>query len=487
MSNNNNNNSDAGIQISTKAFVTSVLILFCLMMAAGIMTHIIPAGTFEHTLIDGKESIVPGTFRFTGEGGYPIWRWFTAPIEVLWSSDAVTVISIILFIFIIGGVFTVLDKSGMLQYIMSVLVERFKDSKYKLMAVLILFFMLFGSVFGLFEELVALVPIVILLSHAMGWDSLTGLGMSALAAGFGFSSATLNPFTLGVAQELAGLPAFSGLGFRIIVFIISFLILYTFLSRYAKKIEKDPLKSSIYEEDSSMRERYSDMSALPTLANEQYLGTTVKIFAAALVLVILYVVAGFFIPALSGFSLPMMALFFLVGGLIAAKASRYGGNIFKDFVAGVGAIAPSALPILMAMSVKLIISNGGIMDTILYYVSDKVTQMGPYGAIIMIYLLVLILNFFIGSGSAKAFLLIPIIAPLADLVGLTSQMAVQAFCFGDGFTNMLYPTNPLLMITLGVTVVSYPKWFKFTIGIQLMMMIVNIAFLLLAVAIGYGA
>ncbi|MBQ4596289.1 MAG: hypothetical protein IJB14_04875, partial [Firmicutes bacterium] len=107
MSNNNNNNSDAGIQISTKAFVTSVLILFCLMMAAGIMTHIIPAGTFEHTLIDGKESIVPGTFRFTGEGGYPIWRWFTAPIEVLWSSDAVTVISIILFIFIIGGVFTV--------------------------------------------------------------------------------------------------------------------------------------------------------------------------------------------------------------------------------------------------------------------------------------------------------------------------------------------------------------------------------------------
>ena len=127
------------------------------------------------------------------------------------------------------------------------------------------------------------------------------------------------------------------------------------------------------------------------------------------------------------------------------------------------------------------------MDTILYYVSDKVTQMGPYGAIIMIYLLVLILNFFIGSGSAKAFLLIPIIAPLADLVGLTSQMAVQAFCFGDGFTNMLYPTNPLLMITLGVTVVSYPKWFKFTIGIQLLMMVVNIAFLLLAVAIGYGA
>lgn len=483
----NKNNNDAGIQISTKSFLSSVFILFCLMMAAGILTHIIPGGSFEKTIIDGKESIVPGTFQFTGDGGYPIWRWFTAPIEVLWSSDAVTVISIILFILIIGGVFTVLDKSGMLQYIMNTLVERYKDSKYKLMAVLILFFMLFGSVFGLFEELVALVPIVIILSHAMGWDSLTGLGMSALAAGFGFSSATLNPFTLGVAQELAGLPAFSGLGFRIMVFIISFMMLYTFLSRYAKKIERNPQKSSVYNEDLSLREKYSDVTTLEPLANEQYLGKTVKIFACALLFVILYVVAGFFIPVLSGFALPVMALFFLVGGLIAAKASRYGGNMLKDFISGVGAIAPSAVPILMAMSVKLIISNGGIMDTILYYVSDKVTSMGPYGAIVMIYLLVLCLNFFIGSGSAKAFLLIPIISPLAELVGLTGQMAVQAFCFGDGFTNMLYPTNPLLMITLGVTVVSYPKWFKWTIGIQLLMCLINIALLFLAVLIGYGA
>jgi uncharacterized ion transporter superfamily protein YfcC len=180
-----------------------------------------------------------------------------------------------------------------------------------------------------------------------------------------------------------------------------------------------------------------------------------------------------------------MALFFLVGGLIAAKASRYGGNIFKDFIKGVGGIAPSALLILMAMSVKLIITNGGIMDTILYYASETVSQMGPYGAIIMIFLLVLTLNFFVGSGSAKAFLLIPIIAPMADLVGLTRQMAVQAFCFGDGFTNMLYPTNPLLMITLGVTVVSYPKWFKWSIGLQLLMLAVNIVLLIGTVMIGY--
>lgn len=478
---------NSGIQISKKAFFSSVIILLILMIAAGILTYVIPGGAFEKVVVEGKEAIVPGTFAFAEGGGYPIWRWFTAPIEVLWSGDAVTVIFIILFIFIIGGTFTVLDKSGMLLYIMNGLVKRFQTSRYKLMAVLILFFMLFGSVFGIFEELVALVPIVIILSYALGWDSLTGLGMSALAAGFGFSAATLNPFTLGVAQKLAGIPAFSGLGFRIAVFAICYAILYLFIYRYAKKIEKSPEKSSVYQEDMRQREKYAGINTVETLPNEQYLGKTVKIFVCSLGLVIAYIIGGFFIPALSALSLPVMALMFLIGGMLAAKASRYGGNIIKDFVAGVGGIAPSALLILMAMSVKLIISNGGIMDTILYYASEIVSGMGPYGAELAIFALVLILNFFVGSGSAKAFLLIPIIAPLAELVGLTEQMAVQAFCFGDGFTNMLYPTNPLLMITLGVTVVSYPKWFKWSIGLQLIILAVNALLLTFAVFIGYGA
>lgn len=480
-------NNGSSLQISKKSFFSSVAILLMLMIGAGILTHVIPSGAFEKVLIDGKESIVPGTFAFTGEGGYAIWRWFTAPVEVLWSPDAVTVIMIIVFICIIGGTFTVLDKSGMLQYIMNSLVKKFEKSKYVLMAILTLFFMLFGSVFGIFEELVALVPIVIILSYALGWDSLTGLGMSALAAGFGFSSATLNPFTLGVAQEIAGLPAFSGIGFRLFVFAVCYGILYGFLYRYAQKIEKNPQKSSIYEDDLGQKEKYANITAIEALPNEQYLGKTVKIFGGALALVIAYIVAGFFVPALSAVSLPVMALIFLIGGILAANASKYGGNILKDFIAGIGGIAPSGLLILMAMSVKLIITNGGIMDTILYYASEKVSQMGPYAAIVMIFLLVLGLNFFVSSGSAKAFLLIPIIAPLAELVGLNSQIAVQAFCFGDGFTNMLYPTNAVLMITLGLTVVSYPKWFKWTIGLQLLMLLVNIALLLLAVVIGYGA
>ena len=477
--------SDTGIKIGRKSFFSSVAILLILMIIAGILTYIIPSGAFERTVIDGRESIVPGTFAVTGQGGYPVWRWFTAPAEVLGSGDSSTVIVIILFIFIIGGTFGVLDKSGMLKYIMNSLVNRYGKAKYRLMAILILFFMLFGSVFGIFEELVALVPIVIILSYALGWDSLTGLGMSALAAGFGFSAATLNPFTLGIAQKLAGVPAFSGLAFRIGVIAICYGILYFFVYKHAKKIEANPEISSVYHEDEAQRMKYSNANISEKLPNEMYMPKAVKVFGLALVLVITYVILGFFVESLSAISLPVMAVLFLVGGLLAAKMSQYGGNILKDFVKGIGGIAPSAILILMAMSVKLIITNGGIMDTILNYSSEQISLMGPQGAAIVIFALVLMMNFFIGSGSAKAFLLIPIIAPMSDLVGVSRQVAVQAFCFGDGFTNMLYPTNALLMITLGVTVVSYSKWFKWTIPLQLIILAVNILLLMAAVAIGY--
>ncbi len=479
-------NNSGGIKISKQSFISSVVIIFTLMMIAGILTWVIPAGSFEHAIVDGRDTILPGTYQFADTGGYAIWRWFTAPFEVVFSSDGPTVVVIILFIFIIGGTFCTLDKSNMLQYIMNSLVKKFGKQKYRLMGILILFFMLFGSAFGIFEELVALVPIVIVLSYALGWDSLTGLGMSALAAGFGFSAATLNPFTLGVAQKLAGLPAFSGILFRIGVFLIFYILLYLFNLNYAKKIEKDPTLSLVYKEDLEQRKKYGNMSAIEELPNAQYLGKSVRIFSAALVLVIVYIVISFFVPVMASISLPVMAVLFLIGGIIAAKTSHYGGNLSKDFIHGILCIAPSAILILMAMSVKLIISNGGIMDTILYYAANRIESMGEYGAIVMIFGLVLLLNFFIGSGSAKAFLLIPIIAPLADLVGLTRQVAVQAFCFGDGFTNMLYPTNPLLMITLGVTVVSYPKWFKWTIGLQLTVLALNVGLLLLAVMINYG-
>lgn len=476
----------SGIQISKKSFFSSVTILFILMIGAGILTKVIPAGVYERTIVDGREIIDPDSFRVISDVSYPIYRWFIAPIEVLWSPDALTVIVIIFFILFIGGTFAILDKSGILKYIMNSIVRKFGGNKYKLLAILTLFFMLFGSVFGIFEELVALVPISITLAYSLGWDSLIGLGMSGLASGFGFAAATFNPFTIGVAQKLAGLPPFSGILFRILIFTIIYTCLIIFLINYAKKIEKNPKLSLVYEEDKLQREKYKSEYTANEMINLN-LGKAVKVFIGFLLFIVLFIVSGFFIKGLSDLSLPLVAVLFLIGGLVSGKVSKYREKgILKDLFQGILGIAPAVLLILMAMSVKLIITNGKTMDTILYYASGRISSLSPYMAGMFIYLLVLFLNFFIGSGSAKAFLIIPIITPLTDLVGITRQVAVQAFCFGDGFSNMLYPTNAVLMIALGVTVVSYPKWFKWTIKLQATVFVITVLLIFAAIGFGYG-
>ncbi len=161
-------------------------------------------------------------------------------------------------------------------------------------------------------------------------------------------------------------------------------------------------------------------------------------------------------------------------------------ELTSTFLRGTLSILPAVLLIMMAMSVKHIITSGGIMDTILYRAGEAIKGAGPFTAALLIYLLTMFLNFFVPSASAKAFLMMPILSPLADIVGITRQTAVLAFDFGDGFSNMLYPSNALLLIALGFTVVSYPRWLKWTLPIQCLMAVVTVLFLFIAVNIAYG-
>ena len=489
----------SGIQIGKKAFITVALILLALMIAAGVLTRIIPAGAFQRAETDGRETIVPDSFAYTHETKMPLWRWFTAPVEVLWGPDNAAIIVIALFILIIGGVFTLLDKCGMLRWLMCRLAARFQSRRYMLMALVVFFFMFFGSAFGMFEELIALVPIAVMLSYALGWDSLIGLGMSALAAGFGFASAMLNPFTIGIAQTLAGLPPFSGVLLRIPIFIMTYVILVLFIRHHARRLDANPASSLVYSADAPYRARYqSGVEAFGDSDNEPAMKRSSILFGVTLILVILYIIAGLLANTLLGdaglsdIAMPVIALLFLVGGITSAAASKYSQeegllkSILRDFFSGVGGVAPGILLILMAMSVKHIVTMGGVMDTILYSASSAITGLGSNTTILLMFALVLVLEFFIGSASAKAFLVIPLIMPLAELVGITRQTAVQAFCFGDGFANMIYPTNAVLMIALSLTVVSYPKWFRWTWLLQLVMCVLCALMLMGFVAIGYG-
>lgn len=476
----------AGAQISTKSFVQSVIILFVLMMVAGVLTLVIPAGSFERVEVDGREVIDPTTFQYVPDPDYPVWRWFTAPIEVLWGPDAAIIITILIFLLMVGAAFAVLERCDLLKAVVSRIVKNFEGRKYTLLLVISLFFMIIGSFFGIFEEIVPLVPLMLALSFYLGWDALVGLGMSILAVNMGFSAAITNPFTLGVAQKLAGLPLFSGAWFRIIIFAVIYAIFAAFLVRYARKVEKDPRSSPVFDEDQASRARYSHLQ-VDSQEGQASLGRSVPIFLVFLILILIVLVAGPFVPAIAAFSLPIVGILFFIGSLSAGLASGVPARqVGKAAVDGLVGITPAIPLILMAASIKYIVTQGGILDTILFSLAQPFTQLGPYLAILLVYLLALIIEFFVASGSAKAFLLMPILIPLADLVGLTRQVTVTAYCFGDGFSNLAYPTNPVLLICLGLSAVSFPKWLRWSLKLWLWVILASVIFLLIGVAIQYG-
>jgi len=477
----------SGAQISKRAFLQSVIILFVLMMVAGLLTRIIPAGSYTWVTVDGRQVIDPQSFQYGEQPDYPVWRWFTAPLEVLWGPGSTVIIVIIVFLLMVGVSFAVLDKTGILAAAVQRLVRAVGGRKYLLLVVISFFFMLLGAFFGIFEEVVPLVPLMIALSYSLGWDALVGLGMSILATNMGFSAAITNPFTIGVAQKLAGLPLFSGAWFRLPIFLIMYGFLVVFLVKYAKKIEKKPDASLVYDEDTQVRVHQEALSPEAVLGSQEIPRIAVIWLFACLGLILIVLLGAPFVGAISDFSLPIVGFLFLIGslgaGFLSGKPAAVTLRAAGDGVVG---IAPAIPLILMAASIKHIVASGGIMDTILYNASSLFSQASSFVAALGIFFLTLIIEFFVGSGSAKAFLIMPIVLPLADLVGVTRQVAVTAYCFGDGFSNLAYPTNPVLLICLGLTVVSYPKWMKWTALLWGGVLLISIVFIGIGVAINLG-
>lgn len=442
------------------------------MMAAGVLAALVPSGRFDRIETPRGSQIVPGSYKVVDKAVYPLWRWLTAPVEVLGSPDGTQAIVIILFILSVGGSFAILDKAKCLQEVVSIIARKFRHRRYLLLAFVTLFFMGIGALLGIFEETIPLVPLAIALAASLGWDVYVGLGMSILATGFGFSAAIANPFSIGIAQKLSGLPLFSGAGFRVLVFLVVYALFYSWLALTARKSEK----------------RSSDISppAAAVMPDTAGSGSGAKFFAISILLLVVMLLFISITGTLADYSMPLIALVFLVAGFGSGIASKLSlRECIAAFVSGVGGILPGVLLILMAMAVKHIIVSGAIMDTILYQAAKAIEGSSAYVAAAGMYVLTLGMNFFIGSATAKAFLLMPLLAPLADLVGLTRQVAVQAFAFGDGFSNMLYPTNAVLIIALGVAGVSWTSWLKKTWLLQVFTLAITMGLLLLAVATGF--
>ncbi len=460
-----------GLNISVKSFITAIVVIFALMVASYLLTLFIPAGEYARIEDANGNMIIDIEKGYSAiEGGIPFWKWLLSPILVLGASGSGTLIAVIAFLLVIGGIFTSLDKCGLMKYMLEKTVKRFGAVKYKLMAIIMLFFMALGAMIGSFEECVPLVPIVVALSINLGWNALTGIAMSLLAAGCGFASGVCNPFTVGVAQQLAGLPMFSGASLRILSFVLIYALLLIFVRLYAKKIEK-PI----------------DDSELETISeNDTKKDKALKVFATILGIGILIVLSSGFITFLQDYTMIIVAVMFLIAGISSTLISGMSGReLGKTSLNGVISIFPAVVMILMASSIKYTLEEANVLDTILHKAVGLAETMPGWSIILFIYLIVLIMNFFIPSGSAKAFMLIPLIIPMAQIFGISSQLCIVAFAFGDGFSNVFYPTNPALLISLGIADTSYTKWFKFSWKFQVLNLILTSSILLLGLAIGY--
>jgi uncharacterized ion transporter superfamily protein YfcC len=469
------------MDLNIKSFVGALVMLLILMVLTYALTFVVPSGSYKRELVDGVETIVAGTYEASA-GGISLWRWLLSPVLVIGAKGGVTIIAIVIFLLIIGGAFTALDCAGVMSYMLSRIYSSFENKRYKLLAIVTLFFMALGSLVGSFEETVPLVAISVALAYSMGWDALVGLGMSLLAVGCGFTTGICNPFTVGVAQELAGLPMFSGMSFRIISFVIVYAMLLWFLMRYAKKIEKDPEKSPVY--DRASAERWTAMRVDFVQDNKK--DKALKLFCIILSCGVLLILCSSFIPILQDIIMPVIGLVFLLAGTCAVLASGSGVKKYLGwFKKGMVSILPAVLLILMASSIKYTLMEANILDTMLYKAVGFTESMSPAIVILIIYVLVLGMDLFISSGSAKAFLLIPLIAPLADLSGISRQLTVLAYAYGDGFSNIFYPTNPVLLISLGIVGVSYGKWAKWSIKILAPIFLITALILVVGLKVGY--
>ena len=465
--------------ISVKSFLSVTIILIVMIAICGILSLVIPQGQFAR---DENGDIIPGSFVGGDVKGIAFWRIITAPFRVFFVDGGITILMISIFLLVMSGVFNLLDKTNGIKVIMRKLMTKFGTKKKIVVCVGILFFMLFGSLFGLFEELVTLLPFVTMLMLSLGFDTMTGLGVCMLSACFGFSAAITNPFSIGIASNLAGISTLSGAWLRIVFFVLVYVVVCAFILLYIRKIQKKPEKSYSFEVDKEKKESLN-------FANEEITENDNKIFKTYLIFfiiqfVVLVLVAS--IRAISSFAIPILSVTFLVGGIVCGLiVEKDKKRVFALLGKGALSMLPAVLLIALASSVNLVMQESGILDTIMNSIITMLQGKSIYVCAIFVYIFILFLQVFIGSASAKIFLVMPILLPICSAVGLSPNCLILIYCMADGFSDMILPTNPVLLIGLSMSNVSYWKWLKYTWKIQLAILALSLAVVFFGIAIGF--
>ncbi len=458
-----------------KKGLNTLLLIYLIVIFAAIMTYILPAGEYQREEQNGKTVVVPNSFK-TLKQNIPqgVDKVILAPIKGFEKAA-----EIIVFILIIGGAFSVIQKTGAidigLKKIAFVMSRKPGLQKYFIPVTMTLF-SLGGSLFGMCEETMPFVLIFIPLAIALGYDSLVGTAIPFLGAAAGFAGAILNPFTLGIALKITELPYDIGLGYRILIWFISTISMITFVQIYANKIKKNPEKSLVYDID---KNRHIDFSLKEDVDFQLKHKVILLSIAIAMVIMVWGILAkGWFIIEIAG-------LFMVLGILsgIIAKMDSY--SVIETFKDGAKDFIGVAFIIACAKGLLVIAQDGKIIDTMLFYMSNVISYLHPIVAAQMMFITQGVINFFVHSGSGQAALTMPVMAPLADVLGIPRFAAVLAFQFGEGWINPILPTSGVTMGVLGLAGIPYNKWFKWILIIQIYFFILALILLIPAVLIKF--
>ena len=452
------------------------VLLFSLLVMIAVATWFVPGGKYETHVVDGKTLIDPASFHYVSANPQGFVALMTSPIK-----GFVEAALIIGFILIVGGAFGVLQKTEAIDSMIKTVAQANRKSPWVralIIPVFVTLFSLGGATFGMAEEAIPFVLIFIPLALALGYDSIVGVSIPFVGSQVGFAAAFLNPFNVGIAQKIADVPMFSGMGFRFIVWAIATALTIGFLMWYAARIKKDPTLSPVYALDEERRQhaQANDLVEFSGLTGTHKL--VLFMFASALVTMVVGVVKyGWFIEEI--------AALFLVMSILIALVGRLNSDQFVDtFIQGAKDLMTTALVIALARATFILARDAQIIDTILHGLMPLIQSSNPIFAAHKMFVIQMVINFFIHSGSGQAALTMPIMAPLADLVGISRQTAVLAFQFGE-FTTSMIPTSGITVGVLALAKIPWTTWAKWIIPLQLIYMVLALVMLAIACQMGW--
>ncbi|MDO5689067.1 MAG: TIGR00366 family protein [Tissierellia bacterium] len=448
-----------------------IVVLFILLLLVTAMTYVVPAGQYARIEVDGRTIVDPNSFAFVAQSPVGFFDFFKSISLGLQGAS-----SLIFMIFLIGGAIRIFDGSGAIAGAIMALRNRWGEEKSPLiLSAIVIFFGCLGAFPGMLEASIPFAPLCMHICYTLGYDALMGISISLVPIVFGWSAGVTNPWTTGIAQNLAQLPLFSGFEYRLICLVVFMALNIAFVVWYAKRLKKDPKNSLVADLDTG--HMHASVKA-PEFGTRQLL---VLLTLAATIVIIVY---G---SLKMKWGMTEMSGAYLIGSIIGGIIAGYDANkIASELLEGGKAMFVAAMAIGMARAVSVIMDQGSITDTIVRSLAGLLAGQSSYFNAVGMFVIQTIINFFIPSGSGQAVVTMPIMLPVADLIGLNRQIAILSFQFGDGISNLIYPTVGGLIAFLNYTKISFGTWMKFIVKFILVVMAVASILLLIAVAINFS-